>query len=78
MQARIESNELLLLREKYLCNKDKKAKSAFQAKLVKAIPLPPKKKKDGSLSKEAPRHFQASKGYGGTFEAMQRWCELGI
>ena len=56
----------------------KKAKSAIQAKLAKVIPLPPKEKKDGSLSKEAPRYFEASQGKGGTFEAMQRWCELGI
>ena len=53
-------------------------KSGIQAKLAKVIPLPPKENKDGSQRKEAPRHFQASKGYGGTFESMQRWCELGI
>ena len=74
----MKTNELLLLREKYLCSKHKKQKSRIQTTLAKVIPLPPKEKKDGSLSKEAPRHFEASQGKGGTFEAMQRWCELGI
>ena len=78
-QARMNSNELLLLREKYLCFKQKKDKSAIQAKLVEAIPLPPKINKRNKLpSKEAPRHFNASQGYGGTFEVMQTWSELGI
>ena len=51
----------------------------MQVKLAKIFPLPPKINIRNKLpSKEAPRHFEASQGSGGTYEAMKRWCELGI